>query len=156
KLPIDIEKIFVIGLLHDIGKIILSQYIEDKIEEINYHVAKENLLFYEAEKKILGFNHAEVGSMLLNKWKIPKDIINTVKYHHNPYENKESNTLYTKVVYLADILVNSLAIGIGYDCKKFIMNSLILDELNIKTEEINDIIEQFIIKIDLINLLDFV
>lgn len=75
--------LFVIGLLHDIGKIVLDQFFCDlfqrALEEADNLSAHE---LYLAERTVIGFDHGEVGAMLLTRWKFPTAISDPIAVHH--------------------------------------------------------------------------
>ena len=66
--------IFTAALLKDIGKVILDQYVGDTFEQISDMVAEQNLTFREAEKQIIGIDHAELGAMVAKSWKLFRTI----------------------------------------------------------------------------------
>ena len=59
-----------------------------------------------AEKLILGTDHAEIGALILTKWSFPSDIVDTVRWHHNPEVLKVS-TMQPEIVYLSNLLCQS-------------------------------------------------
>jgi len=83
-----LEEIFLAGLLHDIGKLVMSQKLSQKYEEICRKVESESTNFHLEEREALGFTHCDVGMMLLSKWNLPQELINAVYKHHNidPHE----------------------------------------------------------------------
>jgi len=111
-------KVFVAGLVHDIGKIILSQYARDLFEKVTKEVASCKISFYLAEKSTLGITHAEIGSWLAYHWNLPQEIEETIKFHHSPSEAKLNPSL-CSVVHLADILVRMKSIGESGDKEIF-------------------------------------
>jgi putative nucleotidyltransferase with HDIG domain len=78
---------FVAGLMHDIGKLFLTRrYMLDYqtvVKKVNFGA---NLT--DAEKSIFGYDHAAVGSMLLTAWNVPERIVDAIKVHHEPGENR--------------------------------------------------------------------
>ena len=103
------EQLFVSGLLHDLGRLIL--YIHFPIESrhiIDRARIRSNLLYNE-ESDYLGCHHAEIGKLLMQQWKLPSIIENIVDYHHNPSEAEQP--VAATIVHLADIIANSLGIG---------------------------------------------
>ncbi|MBF0118276.1 MAG: HDOD domain-containing protein [Desulfobacterales bacterium] len=105
----NIERLFVGGLIHDIGRLILYKYHPEQSRETLLSTRKDNNLLYNAESEILGIRHTIVGKSLLEKWKIPLSIENIVAYHHNPLSSQEP--LEPAIVNIADIIANALRIG---------------------------------------------
>lgn len=80
----EIETAFISGLLHDVGKIIIINN-EKFIFEILELMKSENIEYNEAEYKILGTTHAEIGAYLLSLWGLPSIIVDSIKNHHKIY-----------------------------------------------------------------------
>lgn len=79
----DEDGAFVVGLMHDIGKLVLDQYAPAEFQEI-LHIAREGqLAFCDAESQVLGTTHAEIGYWLATKWKLDPDIAQAIKCHHH-------------------------------------------------------------------------
>jgi putative nucleotidyltransferase with HDIG domain len=87
----NLEECFMSGLLHDIGKLVMTQKLGQKYEMICKHVETDNLKFNEVEKSELGYSHCDIGMMLLSKWNLPKELINAVYFHHDPASDDESS-----------------------------------------------------------------
>lgn len=79
---IDEEDCFVLGLLHDVGKLVMDQYFSDMFAKAFSQAEQNSCSFYSAEKESIDTNHAELGSYLVEKWKLPETMINYIKYHH--------------------------------------------------------------------------
>ena len=104
-------KYFVGGLLHDVGKIFISQYMTDTFSKL-LDVIEENgnnYSYHVVEKRIFGITHAEVGERLLNSWMFPPDVVNTVAHHHSPVLSTV-DPIFTVCVHLADILCTAKGI----------------------------------------------
>jgi len=80
------EEAFLAGLMHDIGKLVLNLQLPEEFEEIVQIVYNENRDFHETELELLGFDHARVGSLLVNKWKLSPTLEEVIGHHHNPAE----------------------------------------------------------------------
>ena len=110
------EQLFVSGLLHDLGRLILYIYFPDESRHVLARSRNRNKLLYKEEKDYLGCDHAQIGVELMKQWKLPLILENNVFYHHKPSEAQQS--VPATIVHLADIIVNSL--GIGSSGEKFI------------------------------------
>lgn len=95
------EEAFIAGLLHDIGKGVLLKNNTEEFDEIVQLICGENKTSIEAEQKVLGFTHVEVGYLLMQKWRFSGQIIETLIYHHNILEYR-GNDLMAPVVSLAN------------------------------------------------------
>ncbi len=105
---------FVVGLLHDIGKLVLdlffSELFHQTLEEANN---QENMALHEAESKVIGFNHGEVGGMLLTRWKFPEAITTPIKVHHRINIQKDAFAPDIAMLRIADTLPQELGLGGG-------------------------------------------
>ena len=93
------------GLLHDIGKVVLDQYIYAAFPLFYRQLNEEGKNLVEVEKNLLGIDHTEAGSELARSWSLPESLIETVTNHHEP-ENAVQNTELVHIVYLADLLMS--------------------------------------------------
>ena len=110
------EQLFVSGLLHDLGRLILYLYFTEESRNILSRARNNNKLLYQEEYDYLGCDHAQVGKQLMEQWKLPVLLENNVLYHHKPSEAQQP--IPAAIVHLADIIVNSL--GIGSSGEKFV------------------------------------
>ncbi len=101
-----LDDAYVGGILHDMGKIIFSDVHPDLLEKIHNFCSNKELPRDLFEDFAAGLNHAEIGSMIAEKWNFPQSLIESIKYHHEPVRcNPEfKDVVYT--VYLANALVN--------------------------------------------------
>ena len=108
------EEAFTAGLLIDIGKIVMNIFVGNNASMIETETDGEKLSFHEAEEKILGIDHSEVGAEMLSQWNFPEEIVAAVRWHHEPDEAGEFSELAT-VIHIADSLAMMLGIGLGRD-----------------------------------------
>ncbi|NOY64967.1 MAG: HDOD domain-containing protein [Nitrospirae bacterium] len=105
------EHIFIIGLLHDIGKILFAQFIGDRYQEVleRYYKGDENL--HDIERQLLGIDHGEAGGLLLKRWLFPDVIYLPVHYHHQKEVPPEVDPLMLSLLSLSDKIAISLGNG---------------------------------------------
>ena len=103
------ERLFVGGLLHDIGRLVLYTDSSSLAKEALGRAKRKQDLLYEAENEVFGFDHAKVGGLLLRKWKLPASLEAIVEYHHAPLEYRDP--LEPAVVHLADVISNAVESG---------------------------------------------
>jgi putative nucleotidyltransferase with HDIG domain len=132
-----VNLIFTAGLIHDLGKVILNEYVAKEFAEIGRMVAQEHVSFDEAEQRIFGFSHQEVGGMIAEQWKLPEAIVRCVRFHHAPWTVNPPDTL-VDIVYLADCTCLLLGIGLGedglhYRADEAVMQRCGLDERDVET-----------------------
>lgn len=106
----NVERYFVSGLLHDIGKLIVFIKIPDEAKKIFDYSHENSSLGYDSEYKVLGFNHADIGGALLKQWKLPESIVESVRRHHKPSLAEHYN-IQASCVHVADLIANALQIG---------------------------------------------
>lgn len=107
----NVERFFVAGILHDVGQLILCTAVPDTAARI-MHLSRENeQLFFETERKELGFDHAELGGALLHSWKIPSNIHEPVSFHHHPHNETSSYSFEAGVIHVADIICQAFQWG---------------------------------------------
>jgi putative nucleotidyltransferase with HDIG domain len=96
------------GILHDIGKLVLNQFLAPEPQAKLDHVIEERgHAGIAAEKAIFGTDHAEVGALLLRKWSVPKEIHEAVKNHHTKPQG--SQVQLSTLVALADSMAHFVA-----------------------------------------------
>jgi len=103
------EQLFVSGLLHDLGRLILYSYFPEESRNILGHAQSSDSLLYLEENDHLGCNHSHVAKHLLERWKLPMVLENNVFFHHCPREAQQP--VPATLVHLADIIANGLGIG---------------------------------------------
>ena len=78
------DEAFLVGLVHDIGIILEDQYMPKRFSDFPALAWKLRQPLHVVEKKDLGFNHADLGSAVLKKWKFPERMVKAVAWHHQP------------------------------------------------------------------------
>jgi HD-like signal output (HDOD) protein len=133
-----IEELFVSGLLHDIGKIVVMLFFPSEFAKVVATINKENILMVTAENQVLGYNHAEIGKLLAEKWNLPVKLVQVIGHHHQP-NLAGSFILEASIVHLADIFCRALNLGSGGDNKIPPLDKLAWQSLKIKTSALESI-----------------
>ena len=110
------ERLFLSGLLHDIGRLILYHYAPAHAVHALTKAIRDRRMLHDIEGEALHFDHAQIGGMLLKKWNLPLLIEQAVQYHHTP--DKSRYPLEPSIVHLADIMAN--AMGGGSSGERFV------------------------------------
>ena len=106
------ERLFVGGLLHDIGRLMIALHAPEPWREVVERCQREGELSLNVERLVLGFDHATVGAELIASWQMPKPLAHMVRWHHNP--GKAPNPqLDTFLVHYADFITSVLGLGDG-------------------------------------------
>jgi putative nucleotidyltransferase with HDIG domain len=107
----DDDSLFLSGLIHDIGKVVIDQYFHEEFLQIIDYISSNHSSFSTAEKSVLGVTHYQIGAKLLSQWRFPPKVVMQVLYHHAPWydKNYETNSI---ILYLANIFTKLS----GYPC----------------------------------------
>ncbi len=133
--------VFTAALLHDIGKLVLSTALDGAYAEVVAKTEGSNLSLLEAEKAILGVEHAEIGGRLLARWNFPENLVNAVWRHHDPAKARPAEQL-AAYVHLGDVLAHWLGHGYGHQAYALRCRAEALDILEVTSKDL----EQFLIK----------
>lgn len=133
------ETAFTAGLIHDVGKLVMSLYISEVFQSIMDLVERDGLQFLEAEKKLLGFDHAEIGSEVARKWRFPPALVNAIRYHHAP-QLASSDADLVSIVHLSDAACLMMGKGSGVDGGYYPIDGLALQTLKMKEDDLQKLI----------------
>lgn len=143
----NISFIFTSALLKDIGKIILHNYVNDSFNEITSTVKERGLTFIEAEKEVIGIDHAELGARVAAKWNFSPDMVNVIKNHHFP-ELAPTDDLSIPIVYLADSICMMMGIGVGADGLAYRYHQEVMDKLHFSNIDVQKTIADSLEKLE--------
>lgn len=132
-----VEEAFVGGLLHDIGKVVINVYLQAEFACIADLAAADNLPFMDAERAVLGFDHAEAGGRVLEKWRLPPTLVECVRYHHAPLDQPIPTPL-TALVHVADVLCLMLGVGLGADGLNYPLQDGTLEMLRLTASDFEE------------------
>jgi HD-like signal output (HDOD) protein len=138
------DQAFTAGLLHNLGKVALSIWLEEKLAGMLAIACREGLTFDQVERKVLGFDHCDVGAHMGEVWNLPKPLIEAMKYHHNPNACEPTSQL-VDCVHVADYLTMSMGLGLGGDGLRYDFQEEALVRLDLTPECFDELAEEFIV-----------
>lgn len=103
------EQMFMAGLLHDVGRLVLYRYFPEQAKLLLHMARKIGWSLHEMENECLGIDHQQLAGLLIQKWKLPVALENKIVYHHHPSQSPDR--LEAGIVHLADIAINALGLG---------------------------------------------
>mgnify|MGYP001016933273 FL=1 len=136
---LDDEEAYVAGMVHDIGKIVLNDYVRFGYGIIAKLVEDDQVPFMDAERQVLGFDHAQVGGLIMEQWNLPETYMLAARYHHSPWELPEeskAHQVFVDVIHVANILCLMLGVGLGADGLQYKIHPESLERLGIADVEV--------------------
>ncbi|MBN2435188.1 MAG: HDOD domain-containing protein [Spirochaetes bacterium] len=121
KIAIDKKKknladlVFTGGIIHDVGKTVLAIYVASTFKDLIQSTVDNQITFAQAEQLLLGFDHQEIGQIILKKWQFPESLQNIVRYHHDADDAPQSDIEAVAIVHVANTICQMAGIGIGGD-----------------------------------------
>lgn len=101
---VDTDDAYIVGLLHNFGKVVYAQFMVEDFRQALDLVAKSGLTLHQAEERIIGADHALAGAMLVQYWKFPEHIVEVIAQHHAEYVKNGLG----ECLYLGDMLAQAL------------------------------------------------
>ncbi len=143
RLKIDENTLFTAALLHDVGKVVLSNFVAEKYLAIEKMVEGGESSFQEAEREVLGFDHAEIGGKIAQKWEFPESIITAIAFHHEPARAAKEFRILTELVALSNNLAVMVGYGTGVDGLACRGHGLLLEKLKIGDRDMEELVLLF-------------
>jgi HD-like signal output (HDOD) protein len=133
----DPEILFLSGILHDLGILVIYQQEASLADAVKRQIAEQHQLRDQAEREILGFDHAEVGALLIKAWGLAEELGELTRCHHQ-YQLAQSNRVATIILALANLLADTdVTFADGSDIRLAGM----IEELDINEENLAEIVE---------------
>ncbi|MFT5316572.1 MAG: putative nucleotidyltransferase with HDIG domain [Candidatus Krumholzibacteriia bacterium] len=104
------EEAFVVGLLHDVGKLIEKRYFADDFTEVCRVAQEQHLSWYDCEMALFQVDHAMIAKVIFRSWNFPPSVVEAVQLHHNPSESTKVPQL-TALLHVADFISYDLGLG---------------------------------------------
>jgi HD-like signal output (HDOD) protein len=123
---------FTAGLLHDVGKLVISAALTNWMGELHDMVHHQGKPVHEAERELFGFTHEEVGALLAERWKLPSHIAQMIRYHHQSLEVDDPACA---LIEYADYCANQLGYQMNPEAPQEPFDTRVLNRLNMTLEE---------------------
>ncbi len=137
----DQAEVFAAGLLHDIGKVFLISKFSDEYHRALALTKEKGALIVDAEREIFGTTHAEAAAWALERWQLPDQLIEPIRWHHEPLQSVLWHTT-TDVVHVSDILIRGRMFGFGGDNLVPLIDTAVREQLQLSAAEIEAILSE--------------
>ncbi|WP_043793621.1 HDOD domain-containing protein [Solidesulfovibrio fructosivorans] len=135
---LDVERLFVAGLLHDMGRLVLYRNVARHAAHALALARREGILLREAEKRLFGFDHATLGGMLLRKWRFPESLEKAVRHHHGNLSHMGMPM--PALTHTADAMVGALGLGSSGEVYAPPLSPAAWDTLDVPVERLPDVV----------------
>ncbi|WP_419659216.1 two component system sensor histidine kinase [Desulfosarcina variabilis str. Montpellier] len=143
------EQMFVSGLLHDIGRLVIFKYYPQAAVLMLSAQSGDAVSLIDSEKKTLGFRHTDIAADLFEKWKFPVTLIQNVVFHHRPAAAQDP--VKAGMIHLADMIAHSLGEGKSGEWRLPTLDTDVWDKLRISPQALSKIIPQAIHHLDFLS-----
>jgi putative nucleotidyltransferase with HDIG domain len=140
----DPEVVFTTGLLHDIGKTVLSRLAEKEYSELLQICAETNGSVQAAESEAFLTDHTEVAGRLLRAWKIPERMVAAVAGHHSPAKVSSENRALAALVYVGNVMAYRIGQGNGFPIYAVTPNRAALELVGLEGQDLSQFEEEIV------------
>jgi HD-like signal output (HDOD) protein len=113
----------------------MGEFVRDSLAKISNLVATGGKSFLEAEKEILGIDHAELGGRIAQHWNFPVEISEAIAFHHRPDLLEKEEKIMPWIVYVADQACLMMGVGGGVDGLAHRAVSQVLKKFNLRMKD---------------------
>lgn len=105
------DYVFSTGILHDLGIVMMDQYLHDHFLAVMSHPSGDKVTLEELEEEIIGFSHQDLAKGVITNWNLPQEFQVSVANHHNPSRSSKSVKSLLCVLFLANTVCNAINFG---------------------------------------------
>lgn len=116
-LPERADLVFLAGLMHDVGKLLLLQRLGPEYEKVIRHVDETGDSFQDSEVAFFPFNHTDVGQLIAERWSFSPELIEAIRHHHDTPSDPVGRPGVTTLVFCSNTI--SHALGLGHPSTRF-------------------------------------
>jgi putative nucleotidyltransferase with HDIG domain len=133
------QNAYVAGLFHDIGILVLDNYFTEIYKKVREAGKEKSIALHVLERELLGIDHGEIGSMLINRWRLPEEIGMSVAWHHAPDSCPEQYRRLSQLIHVANFTCSALGIQEPGDAAIQTSSDGAWHDLNLDTSDLNKI-----------------
>ena len=137
------EEFAVAGLLHDIGKVVVTVQLPEIKDNIETLIQTEDLNYFEAEKREMGFSHDRVNAWLADHWNLPLTTREGIAYHHRPH-SAQYYPDFAYIVHIGDFLVRLMEMGSGGDDHISYLQEQALNRFGLDFERLEKVLDAYV------------
>ncbi len=127
--------IYVAGLLHDVGHLVLAHHFPGLFGDIAREVSVGAEPAWQVEEARLGLDHGEIGGLLLGRWAFPRPIVDAVTFHHDPAMGPPVHLPVVRVVWAAEALCSAAGLDLPHEGLAQVRPGAVLETLGIPADE---------------------
>ena len=105
------DEAYLAGLIHDLGLLFVSQHLETLLPRV-LEVSRDGLALPEAERRVMAFDHAQLGAYVAWRSNFPERLVTAIDYHHDPFDAPAEGIELTRVVAVANYLATRFGRGV--------------------------------------------
>ena len=109
----NLERAYLVGLLHDLGKVVLAQMFRKEFEDAVFEARAHSWPLCKVEQSVFEFHHGEAGNWLGEKWNLPNSILAGMRYHHEPQQAPQVYKPESLLAHCGNYFAHQLKIGIS-------------------------------------------
>lgn len=130
---------FTAALLHDLGKLIIARHIDQETRrDIKHAVSEQFMTYVQAERFVLGFDHAQVGGLVARRWRFPEELTNCIIWHHHPRRNGIVNAA-LDAVHVSNAVAKTIGTGLGAEGMNMSVNTESVKALGLTLESLESL-----------------
>ena len=135
------DNAFTAGILVDLGKIVLNDFIIKKGLNLFENIKDKNSFsLHKIEKELFGITHSEIAAILLDRWDFPEDIVISINFHHSPSHAPKYREL-TSVIHLSDLVSTACLYDLDVNDYEKTVDEFALKTLKIKFYDLKELID---------------